>query len=279
MKDAAEFRELDGRRAAGAREKELDDQLFRLRIQKSMGQLEAPAKLRDAAPRSGARQDDAAREGASGVAMSVKAQVTAWSSATRWTRRVVVAVERQVRARRSTARASARTSKFVAHDEENEAKVGDTVAIAETRPLSRRKRWVVTRVVEKAQGDLETAMIQMRSILDVADNSGARKIAVINPIGGSTGRYARLGDIVTASVKEATPDGTVKKGQVVKAVIVRTRKEQRRKDGSYIRFDRNAAVLVNDQNEPIGTRVFGPVARELRERRFMKIISLAPEVL
>ena len=122
-------------------------------------------------------------------------------------------------------------------------------------------------------------MIQMRSILDVADNSGARKIAAINPIGGSTGRYARLGDIITASVKEATPDGTVKKGQVVKAVIVRTRKEQRRKDGSYIRFDRNAAVLVNDTGEPIGTRVFGPVARELRERRFMKIISLAPEVL
>src|SRR5712664_4246513 len=123
------------------------------------------------------------------------------------------------------------------------------------------------------------AMIQMRSILDVADNSGARKIAIINPIGGSTGRYARLGDIVTASVREATPEGTVKKGQVVKAVIVRTVKEQRRRDGSYIRFDRNAAVLINDNNEPIGTRVFGPVARELRERRFMKIISLAPEVL
>ena len=115
-------------------------------------------------------------------------------------------------------------------------------------------------------------MIQMRSILDVADNSGARKIAVINPIGGSTGR-------VTASVKEATPESNVKKGQVVKAVIVRTVKEQRRRDGSYIRFDRNAAVLINDQGEPIGTRVFGPVARELRERRFMKIISLAPEVL
>ena len=122
-------------------------------------------------------------------------------------------------------------------------------------------------------------MIQMRSILDVADNSGARKIAVISPIGGSTGRYARLGDIVTASVKEATPESNVKKGSVVKAVIVRTVKEQRRKDGSYIRFDRNAAVLINDLREPIGTRVFGPVARELRERRFMKIISLAPEVL
>ena len=122
-------------------------------------------------------------------------------------------------------------------------------------------------------------MIQMRSILDVADNSGARKISVINPVGGSTGRYARLGDIVTASVKEAAPDGNVKKGRVVKAVIVRTRKEQRRKDGSYIRFDRNAAVLVNKQSEPIGTRIFGPVPRELRAKNHMKIISLAPEVL
>ena len=122
-------------------------------------------------------------------------------------------------------------------------------------------------------------MIQMRSILDVADNSGARKIEIINLIGGSTGRYARIGDIVTASVKEEINEATVKKGQVVKAVVVRVRKEQRRKDGSYIRFDRNAAVLINDNNEPIGTRVFGPVARELRERRFMKIISLAPEVL
>ena len=122
-------------------------------------------------------------------------------------------------------------------------------------------------------------MIQMRSILDVADNSGARKISVINPIGGSVGRYARLGEIVTASVKEATPDSNVKKGQVVKAVIVRTRKEQRRKDGSYIRFDRNAAVLINDEGEPVGTRVFGPVARELRQKKFMKIISLAPEVI
>ena len=122
-------------------------------------------------------------------------------------------------------------------------------------------------------------MIQMRSIIDVADNSGARKISVINPIGGATGRYAGLGDIITANVKEAAPDGTVKKGQVVKAVVVRTAKETRRRDGSYIRFDRNAAVLINDQGDPIGTRVFGPVARELRERRFMKIVSLAPEVL
>jgi large subunit ribosomal protein L14 len=122
-------------------------------------------------------------------------------------------------------------------------------------------------------------MIQMQTVLDVADNSGARKISVINPLGGSTGRYARLGDLVTASVKEATPASQVKKGQVVRAVIVRTRKEQRRRDGSYVRFDRNAAVLVNEQGDPVGTRVFGPVARELRERKFMKIVSLAPEVL
>ena len=123
-------------------------------------------------------------------------------------------------------------------------------------------------------------MIQMRSILDVADNSGARKIAIINPIGGSTGRYARLGDIVTASVKEATPESNVKKGQVVKAVIVRTVKEVGREDGSYIRFDDNAAVILEpDTQNPRGTRIFGPVARELRDKQYMKIVSLAPEVL
>jgi len=122
-------------------------------------------------------------------------------------------------------------------------------------------------------------MIQMGSILDVADNSGARKIACIQLRGGSSGQYGGLGDVITASVKEATPDGTIKKGQVVRAVIVRTRRAHRRKDGSHIRFDNNSAVLVSEAGEPIGTRVFGPVARELRERRFMKIVSLAPEVL
>src|SRR5207244_493089 len=111
----------------------------------------------------------------------------------------------------------------------------------------------------------ERAMIQMRTILVVADNSGARRISCILPIGGSTGRYAGLGDVITANVKEAIPEGNVKKGDVVRAVIVRVRKETRRKDGSYIRFDDNAAVLINPANEPIGTRVFGPVARELRE--------------
>ncbi len=122
-------------------------------------------------------------------------------------------------------------------------------------------------------------MIQMRTMLEVADNSGAKRISMILPVGGSTGVKAGLGDVITASVKEASPDGTVKKGQVVKAVVVRTRKETRRRDGTYIRFDQNAAVLIKPDGEPVGTRVFGPVARELRERRFMKIVSLAPEVI
>jgi len=122
-------------------------------------------------------------------------------------------------------------------------------------------------------------MIQMQTVLDVADNSGAKKIACITILGGSSGQYGRLGSIISAAVKEAAPDGTVKKGQVVKAVIVRTTKEQRRRDGSYIRFDGNAAVIINENKEPVGTRVFGPVARELRDKKFMKIISLAPEVL
>ena len=122
-------------------------------------------------------------------------------------------------------------------------------------------------------------MIQMQTVLVVADNSGAKKVRCINTLGGSHGKYATLGDIITASVKEATPDGNVKKGQVIKAVVVRTAKAHRRRDGSYIRFDQNAAVLINDAKEPIGTRVFGPVARELRDKKFMKIVSLAPEVL
>lgn len=122
-------------------------------------------------------------------------------------------------------------------------------------------------------------MIQMQSVLQVADNSGARRVTCILPLGGGVGRIARLGDVITASVREAAPGSAVKKGTVVQAVIVRTRKEHRRQDGSYIRFGDNAAVLINEQREPTGTRVFGPVARELRERQFMKIVSLAPEVL
>ena len=121
-------------------------------------------------------------------------------------------------------------------------------------------------------------MIQMRSWLTVADNSGARRLTCILPIGGDVGGRAGLGDVITAAVKEAAPDSNVKKGSVVKAVVVRTRKEHRRRDGTYIRFDDNAAVLINDAGEPVGTRVFGPVARELRDKKFTKIVSLAPEV-
>jgi large subunit ribosomal protein L14 len=122
-------------------------------------------------------------------------------------------------------------------------------------------------------------MIQEETNLVVADNSGAKKVRCIRVLGGSDRRYAGVGDLIVVSVKSAIPGGNVKKGEVSKAVIVRTKKETRRKDGSYIRFDENAAVLINAENEPRGTRIFGPVARELREKQFMKIISLAPEVL
>jgi large subunit ribosomal protein L14 len=122
-------------------------------------------------------------------------------------------------------------------------------------------------------------MIQMQSVLDVADNSGARRLMCIKVLGGSKRRYAGIGDIIKVSVKEAIPRGRVKKGDVFNAVVVRTRKGVRRPDGSLIRFDSNAAVLLNNQLQPIGTRIFGPVTRELRSERFMKIISLAPEVL
>jgi large subunit ribosomal protein L14 len=122
-------------------------------------------------------------------------------------------------------------------------------------------------------------MIQTESYLDVADNSGAKTVMCIKVLGGSKRKYAAIGDVIKVSVKEAIPNSKVKKGQVMDAVVVRTSKETRRPDGSYIRFDDNAAVLINNQKEPIGTRIFGPVARELRARAFMKIVSLAPEVL
>jgi large subunit ribosomal protein L14 len=122
-------------------------------------------------------------------------------------------------------------------------------------------------------------MIQEETNLVVADNSGAKKVRCIRVLGGSGRKYASVGDLIVVTVKAAIPNGAVKKGEVSRAVIVRTKKEVRRKDGSYIRFDENAAVLINNQNEPKGTRIFGPVARELREKQFMKIVSLAPEVL
>jgi len=122
-------------------------------------------------------------------------------------------------------------------------------------------------------------VIQMTSVLDVADNSGAKKVFCIKVLGGSRRRYATIGDVIIVSIREAIPGAKVKKGEVARAVIVRVRRELPRSDGSYIRFDGNSAVLINKENEPIGTRIFGPVARELRAKRFMKIISLAPEVL
>jgi len=122
-------------------------------------------------------------------------------------------------------------------------------------------------------------MIQMQTLLDVADNSGAKKLMCVKVLGGSKRRYASVGDVVIVSIREAMPNSKVKKGDVARAVIVRTAKELRRDDGSYIRFDDNSAVLVSPQGEPIGTRIFGPVARELRAKKFMKIVSLAPEVL
>jgi large subunit ribosomal protein L14 len=122
-------------------------------------------------------------------------------------------------------------------------------------------------------------MIQEYTVLNVADNSGAKKVRCFKVLGGTRRRYASIGDVIVCSVRDADPHGNVKKGSVVKAVVVRTRKEVRREDGSYIRFDDNAAVLINNQNEPVGTRIFGAVGRELRARKFMKIISLAPEVM
>jgi len=122
-------------------------------------------------------------------------------------------------------------------------------------------------------------MIQLRTVMEVADNSGAKKVQCIKVLGGTGRRYASVGDIIVVAVKESEPNSNVKKGEVKKAVVVRTRKELRRAEGSYIKFDSNAAVLVNDAREPVGTRIFGPVARELRAKRFLKILSLAPEVL
>lgn len=122
-------------------------------------------------------------------------------------------------------------------------------------------------------------MVQQESIVKIADNSGAKRALVIRVLGGSKRRYAGLGDVVVVAIKDALPTGTVKKGEVARAVVVRTVKETRRRDGSYIRFDENAAVIIDEQGEPRATRIFGPVGRELREKRFMKIVSLAPEVL
>ena len=174
-----------------------------------------------------------------------------------------------------------RTYKLKAHDEENQCGIGDTVKVMETRPLSKDKRWRLVEIIEKARylGKELTGMVQQETRLKVADNTGAKELLCIRVLGGSTRRYANIGDVIVASVKDATPGGVVKKGDVVKAVVVRSVKGARRKDGSYIKFDENAAVIIKDDKTPRGTRIFGPVARELRDKQFMKIVSLAPEVL
>ena len=185
---------------------------------------------------------------------------------------VVVAVIERVRHPRYNKFVN-RTKKLYVHDETNDANAGDRVRVMETRPLSKTKRWRVTEVLERAE------MIQQESRLRVADNSGAKEVLVIKVLGGTRRRYASIGDIFIATVKDAIPGAAVKKGDVVKCVVVRTKKEKRRADGSYIRFDENAAVLIKDDLTPRGTRIFGPVGRELRDRRFMRIVSLAPEVI
>ena len=182
-----------------------------------------------------------------------------------------------------------RTTKLMAHDAKNECKTGDRVAISECRPIAKeqvvaggrhcRTRATISKQTRERLIERNKAMIQMQTVLDAADNSGARRIQCIKVLGGSKRRYAAVGDVIKVSVKDAIPRGKVKKGEIYNAVVVRTRKGVRRKDGSLIRFDGNAAVLLNSRLEPIGTRIFGPVTRELRTNQFMKIISLAPEVL
>ena len=229
---------------------------------------------------------------------------------------IVVSVERLTR-HRLYKRVMKASTKFAAHDERNEAKIGDTVLIEESRPLSATKRWrlvsVLSRAGEERAGEVipdeeaatteaihaaahprpqaarprgrrrgrrgGRAVIQASTRLRVADNTGARTIECIRIMGRSRKTVAGIGDVIIASVKTAIPNAPVKKGDVVRAVIVRTSKEIGRPDGSYIRFDENAAVLINNQGNPRGTRIFGPVARELRDRNYMKIVSLAPEVL
>ncbi|KAK0352928.1 hypothetical protein LTR94_018853 [Friedmanniomyces endolithicus] len=187
---------------------------------------------------------------------------------------IVVLIERRVQ-HPLYGKSIRRSTKLHAHDENNTAKTGDVVTIKESRPISKTKSWTLVEVVEAAA----EAMIQTESMLDVADNSGARRVQCIKVLGGSHRRYASVGDIIKVTVKEAIPRARVKKGDVMNAVVVRTKFGIRRPDGSVIRFDDNAAVILNNNKAPIATRIFGPVTRELRTEQFMKIISLAPEVL
>ena len=165
-----------------------------------------------------------------------------------------------------------RSKRLYVHDEENAAAVGDKVLIADAPGLE-------AQAVASRRGPGARTVIQQESRLKVADNSGAKEVLCIKVLGGSRRRYAAIGDVFIATVKDAVPGAAVKKGEVVRCVVVRTKKERRRPDGSYIRFDENAAVLINEQLQPRGTRIFGPVGRELRDKKFMRIVSLAPEVI
>ena len=190
---------------------------------------------------------------------------------------VTVLVERQVK-HALYGKYIRRSTKLHAHDAENACQMGDTVRPSARRsPRPRTGAWSKCSRTRPNKGG--STMIQMQSHLDVADNSGAKEVMCIKVLGGSKRRYAHIGDIIKVSIKDAIPRGKVKKGEVYDAVVVRTRKGVRRADGSLIRFDGNAAVLLNNKQEPIGTRIFGPVTRELRTEKFMKIVSLAPEVL
>ena len=188
--------------------------------------------------------------------------------------------DKTITVRIDTARQHRRYHKIVrssttlhAHDESNDAHIGDTVVVRESPPA------VAPEALAPGRGRGARPMIQNETRLKVADNTGAREILCIRVRGGSRRRYAGVGDVIVATVKQASPQGSVKKGEVVTAVVVRTKKSYGREDGTYIGFDENAAVIIDAQNNPRGTRIFGPVARELRERNFMKIVSLAPEVL
>ena len=185
---------------------------------------------------------------------------------------VVVAVVDRVRHRRYQ-KTMQRTKRLYAHDETNDVREGDRVRDRRDAPPLQEQ------ALARRRSPGARSMIQQESRLKVADNSGAREVLCIKVLGGTRRRYASIGDVFVATVKDAVPGASVKKGDVVKCVVVRTKKEKRRPDGSYIRFDENAAVLINDQMQPRGTRIFGPVGRELRDRRFMRIVSLAPEVL
>ena len=281
---------------------QLDDELvklkkeqFNLRFQRATGQLENTARVREVRRDIARVKTIAAAEARPRPRQPAEGETRQCRSAfcrASWCRdkndkTVVVEVERRFTHPlfKKTVR---RSKKYHAHDENNAFKVGDIVRIEECRPISKNKRWVVLtgpepetapgaelrwarrRIGSRPSAGTarreDRAMIQMETNLDVADNSGARRVQCIKVLGGSKRKYATIGDIIVVSVKEAIPRGRVKKGEVMKAVVVRTAKGVRRPDGSLIRFDRNAAVLINPQGEPVGTRIFGPVTRELGPR-------------